>query len=137
MADLTITAANVVSGTGARIEEGTAGVALTAGQAVYLDSTTDSFKLADCDSATAAARSPRGIALHAAAVGQPIAVHRKGPITIGATVAASGIYCLSATAGGICPAADLASGDYTVILGLGKSTTQIEVNIMEAGVAAA
>jgi hypothetical protein len=137
MADLVITAANVVSGTGARIAEGTAGVALTAGQVVYLDSATSTYKLADNDSGTAAARSPKGIALHAAAAGQPIAVHTKGPITIGATVAASGIYVLSSTAGAICPAADLGSGDYTSIIGLGTSTTVIEVNIMEAGVAAA
>ena len=37
MADLTITAANVVPGAGARITNGTAGATVTAGQVVYLD----------------------------------------------------------------------------------------------------
>lgn len=36
MADLTITAANVVAGSGARIEYGTAGVTMTGGTAYYL-----------------------------------------------------------------------------------------------------
>jgi hypothetical protein len=137
MADLTITAANVVAGSTATVVDGTAGASITAGQVVYHDGATDTLKLADCDSGTAAVRSPYGIALHAAASGQPLAVLTAGPITIGATVAASGIYCLSATAGGICPAADLTTGNYTAVIGVATSTTVIDVKIHEAGVAAA
>jgi hypothetical protein len=87
MADLVITAANVLPGSSAVIKEGTAGAAITAGQVVYADSATNTYKLADCNSATAAVRSPKGIALHAAASGQPIAILTSGLITIGATVA--------------------------------------------------
>lgn len=137
MADLTITAANVAAGSGAVKRTGTAGATVTAGQVVYLDSSDNKYKLADCDSATAAVRSPAGIALHASLNGQPLTILESGPITIGATIAASVAYYLSPNAGGICPVADLASGDYAVLLGLGASTTVLTVDIQEAGAALA
>ena len=133
MSDLVITAANVVAGSGAKKVTGTAGASVTAGQVVYNDSATNTYKLADNDSATAAVRSPAGIALHAAASGQPLTILTQGPITIGATTAVGTIYCLSSTAGGICPSADIASGDYNTILGIGTSTTVIDVKIHESG----
>lgn len=135
MADLTITAANVVAGSGATKVNGTAGATVTAGQVVYKDSTTDTFKLADCNSATAAVRSPYGIALHASLANQPLTVLTAGPVTIGATMTAGVAYYLSGTAGGIAPVADLTTGDYPVILGIATSTTVLNVDIQEAGVA--
>jgi hypothetical protein len=135
MTDLSITAASVVAGAGATQARGTAGATITAGEVVYFDSATSTYKLADCDSATAAVRSPRGIALHASLSGQPLAVHTGGPITIGATLTAGVAYYLSATPGGICPVADLTTGDYPVILGIATSTTVLNVDIQEAGVA--
>lgn len=137
MADLTITAASVAAGSGAKKTTGTAGASVTAGQVVYLDSTTSTYKLADNDSATAAVRSPAGIALHAAASGQPLTVLTSGPITIGATTAIGVVYCLSSTAGGICPSADIATGDYNTIVGIGTSTSVIDVKFHEAGAAMA
>jgi hypothetical protein len=137
MADLTITAANVISGSGATRVTGTAGASITAGQVVYRDSSDGKYKLADCDSATAAVRSPAGIALHAASTGQPLTIQSAGPITIGATVTAGVAYYLSATPGGIAPVADLASGDYPVILGIATSASVIDIDIQEAGVALA
>ncbi len=137
MADITITAANVVAGNGARITHGTAGAAVTAGQVVYKDAADGKFKLADCDSATAAVRSPVGIALHAAAANQPLAIVNSGPVTIGATLTAGVTYYLSPNAGGIAPVADLASGDYPVIMGIATSATVLNVDIQEAGVALA
>jgi hypothetical protein len=135
MADLTITAASVLPGTGAKIVEGTAGASVTAGQVVYLDSSANSYKLADCNSATAAVRSPAGIALHAASTGQPLAVATAGAVTIGATLTAGVAYYLSGTPGGIRPVADNTTGDYPVILGIATSTTVLNVKIQEAGVA--
>lgn len=137
MADLIITAANVIAGEGAKIESGTAGEAITAGQVVYWDSTNSVYSLADCDSATAALRSPRGIALNGAATGQPIDVATKGPVTIGATLTAGVAYYLSGTAGGIAPVADLATGDYPTIIGIATSTSVLDVLIHESGVALA
>jgi hypothetical protein len=137
MADLTITAASVVAGGNAKKTEGNAGATITAGQAVYRAAATGLIQLADCDSATAEARTPLGIALNGGAAGQPIEVQTEGLITIGATVAAGVAYYLSPTAGGICPVADLASGDYPVLLGFGRSTSVIALEIVEATVALA
>ena len=133
MADLTITAANVIAGSGAKIVHGTAGASVTAGQVLYLDSAAGTYKLADTDSATVAARSPAGIALHASATNQPIAVLTAGPITIGATVAVGDAYYLSGNAGGLAPVADVAAGDYPCIMGICTSTSVLNVNIQEAG----
>jgi hypothetical protein len=135
MADLSITVANVAAGSGAVVVEGTAGATITAGQVVYLDSSTNTFKLADCNSATAAVRSPYGIALHGSLSGQPLAVQRSGSITLGATMTAGVVYYLSGTPGGVRPVADNTTGDYPVALGIATSTTVLKMGILEAGVA--
>lgn len=134
-ADLTITAANVIKGTNAVVKHGTAGEAVTAGKVVYYDSAVGTWKLADNNSATAAARSPRGFALHAASTGQPLAVHTGGDLTIGATLTPGVAYYLSDTPGGIGPVADLASGEYPTIVGIAKSASVLAVKFQEAGVA--
>lgn len=135
MADLTITATSVVKGTGATTETLFAGAAITAGQSLYKDaSDANKAKLTDADSATAAARVFYGIALNGAASGQPVVVQTGGIITIGATVAVGVAYYLSDSPGGICPFADLESGDYPTIIGIGVSTTQIKIGPLAAGV---
>lgn len=135
MADLTLTAANVLAGSNATTNLGTAGATITAGQVVYFDDTTKTYKLADTDSATAAVRSPVGFALCGAASGQPLMVQTGGDITLGAVLTAGTAYYLSGNAGGICPVADVTSGDYPVILGMAKSTSVLAIKIVEAGVA--
>jgi hypothetical protein len=135
MTDISITAANVVAGTGAKKVNGVAGAVVTAGQVVYRDSADGKFKLADCDHATAAVRSPYGIALNGAAANQPLTVITEGPVTIGGTLTAGVTYYLSSVAGGVAPIADIASGDYPVILGIATSASVLDVNIQEAGVA--
>jgi hypothetical protein len=135
MADLAITAANVVAGAGARKTIGTAGATITAGQPVYQDPADGLYKLADGNSGTAAARVMAGIALHGASNGQPLSVHLEGPLTIGAAVSTGVGYYLSATPGGICPVADLASGAYPTLIGFAISATVINVSISQAGVA--
>jgi hypothetical protein len=135
MADLTITAGNVVKGTGATTETLIACASITAGQSLYKDaSDSNKAKLTDADSATAAARVFYGLALNSAASGQPVVVQTGGIITIGATVAVGVAYYLSDTAGGICPFADLEAGDYPTIIGIGVSTTQIKIGPLAAGV---
>jgi hypothetical protein len=135
MADLSITAANVIAGSGAKKKLGAAGATIVAGKVVYLDASDSEYKLADCDSATAAIRSPAGIALNGASDGQPLVIIEEGPVAIGATMTAGTTYYLSPTAGGICPVADVLAGDYPVIIGVATSTTVLNVNIQEAGVA--
>ena len=137
MADLTITAASVLPGSNAKKKTGTAGASITAGQTVYLDSSDNKYKLFDADSATAAARELAGIALNNAANGQPLTVQYEGDITIGATVVAGVTYVGSDTAGGIMPTADVETGDYVTVIGIGISTTQIRMKLIASGVAAA
>lgn len=134
MSDLSITASAVIAGTGAKKIHGTAGATITAGKPVYLDSTTDTYKIADCDSATAEARSPAGIALHGASSGQPLTIIESGPLTIGATLTPGTAYYLSPTAGGICPLADVLAGDDVVLIGLATSASVLEVDIQVTGV---
>ncbi len=135
MADLTITAANVKKGASAKTEEGLGAVALTAGLAVYKEAATSKFRPTDADSATPEARAVYGVTLNACAADQPVVVHKKGRLAIGATVAVATPYFASATAGGICPVGDLASGMYPTLIGFAVSTTEIDVNIVAAGVA--
>lgn len=134
MADISITAANVAAGSGARTAVGTASETITAGQVVYQDSSTKEYGLADNNSATAGVRSPIGIALNGASDGQPVSVLLSGPCTIGGTLTAGVAYYLSDTEGGICPVADVGSGEYAVLLGIATSTTVLNVNIQVSGV---
>jgi hypothetical protein len=135
MADLTITAASVVKGANAKTEIGTFGGTVAAGKSVYLDPTDKKFKLADADSATAAVRTTRGIALNSGDNNQPAVIQTSGLITIGATVVVGTIYVQSDVAGGIRPAADNGSGDFVTVIGIGVSASQIDLNIHASGVA--
>jgi hypothetical protein len=136
MADLVITAASVIAAAGGTVDRsGIAGATITAGKAVYQDAATGKYLLADDNSATAAARVPAGIALNGASDGQPLAILRGGDITIGAAVTPGVVYYLSDTPGGICPVADLASGEYPCALGIAKSATVIALDINPSGVA--
>jgi hypothetical protein len=134
MPDLSITAANVAVYADVAPRDGTAGATITAGQVLYEDtSDSNKLKLADCDSSSATA-TVVGIALHGASSGQPIKYAPSGELTIGATVTVGEIYVLSGTAGGIAPEADLASGDYVSILGVGTTAARIRFNILNSGV---
>ncbi|WP_454914988.1 hypothetical protein [Xanthobacter sediminis] len=135
MANLTITAASVLAGSNVVTESGIAGEAITAGQVVFMNPATKRFGLADSNSATAAARVPRGIALNSAAAGQPLSVARNGDITLGAVLTAGTAYYLSDTPGGICPVADVGSGEYVVLLGLAKSASVLGLSVQATGVA--
>lgn len=134
MTDITITAANVVAGSGAATETGISGDTITAGQVVYRNAA-GRYVLADADEDTAIERSPRGIALNGASAGQPCTILKSGPITIGATLTAGTAYYLSDTPGGICPLADVTGGDYLVLVGLALSTSVLQVGFVVTGVA--
>lgn len=134
MTDLVITAASVVGSSNAGRSDGVAGETIAAGKAVYKSSTTGLYMLADSNSATAGARLPLGIALNSASLNQPLAIHIDGPITIGATLTAGLAYYLSDTPGGICPVADVGSGENSVLIGLATSTTLLDVDIQTSGV---
>lgn len=137
MADLAITAANVVPGAGAKITNGTAGAAITAGQVVYLDPADNRFKLADCDNASAVIRNAYGVAVNGAAPGQPLGVQIGGELALGAVLAAGVSYFLSPNPGGLAPVADILSGDHTVLIGMARTTAILTVGVRASGAALA
>lgn len=134
MADITITVASVLPSANAVRSWGTAGAAITAGQALYRD-TADSnkLKLADANGVSPA-NDLEGVALHNASAGQPIEYQTGGDITIGGTVVKGTVYVLSATPGGIAPAADLAAGHTVNLIGVAGSTTEIKMRKFSSGV---
>lgn len=68
-----------------------------------------------------------------ALVGQPVRVQTGGRMTIAASGVSKGAaYYASLTAGGICPFADLGSGDFPSMVGIGVSATEIDVVIHNA-----
>lgn len=135
MPDLAVVAADVVY-TGSTIERGTAGATITAGQAVYYDTSNENWALADADALASVTRV--GIALHGASAGQPITVARpKGDIDLGVTITVGTVYVVSTTAGGIAPLSDLLSGDFVCILGVGTAADKLSMSIFESGVAVA
>lgn len=124
--DLSITATSVAPSANAIIRSATAGATITAGKLVYKSATDNKLYLADGDSATAATRDCVGIALVSSAAGAPCAYVIEDPaLVIGATVTNGTIYVLSATAGGIAPAADLTTGWYATVVAVGTSSTTV------------
>lgn len=135
MTDIVITATSVVAGSNATTEHRTAGETITAGQVVYIAAATGLVMKADSNSASAEARQPIGIALNGGAIYQPIVVQTSGSLTIGATMTAGIAYYLSDTPGGICPVADVGSGEYPCVVGIATSTTVLKIGFQYSGVA--
>lgn len=136
MTDISITAANVIPGAGATTRDTIAGATITAGKVVTIDPATNKYVLCDTDHATTALRIAKGIALNGASDGQPMKVQTAGPITIGGTMTAGVAYYASNTAGGVSPAADVAT-ERSVLLGIATSTTVLELDIQDSGVTVA
>lgn len=133
MSDLSLTAANVVPGTGAQLGYGTAGVAITAGQMLYEDAAdANKLKLADANGASAL-RTPIGMAVCNAAIGQRVTYQKGGEAAMGSVLTQGTIYVLSDTAGGIKPSADLASGHYVCIVGVAKSASVMTMHLWASG----
>jgi len=134
IADLIITAANVIAGTSPTIDRSKfAGETITAGMSVYVKAADGKVYMAK-DTGTAEQATLFGVALHAALAGQPIDVQTGGPITIGATVVVGTIYQVSSTFGGIAPVADGASTQYVSLLGVAINTTQIQLTPIVSGI---
>jgi hypothetical protein len=134
MPDLVITAANVVASGDATTATGIAGAAITAGQAIYVEPTTGRYVQADSNSANVPQRRASGVSLNAASIGQPVSVVTQGDVTIGSTVVAGTAYYLSDTPGGICPFADVGTGEAVCLMGIAKSTTVLALAIQFPGV---
>lgn len=134
MTDLVIIAANVklISGPTRQLP---AGASITAGQIVYDEVATASAKLADSDSATAEARAAAGMALHAASTDQPLTIAKNGAVVdLGAILTAGTDYYLSGTPGGICPRADVTTGDDPVRVGMALTASHLQLDFNDPGV---
>lgn len=134
MADLTITANSVIAGSDAKIAHGRAGEALAQGKQVYLNSTSKKWMLADNNAAGAEARAAKGTVLNAAALDQPVAVQTDGGLVIGATLTPGTDYYLSDTPGGICPIADVGTGEYVCRVGIATSASVLSLDYYYTGV---
>ena len=134
MADLAITAANVVAGVSAQRLTKTALEAITAGKAVTFDG--DNVRLADSNSPTVALRHASGIALNGAAVNQPVTVQTEGEVSLGAVLTLGVAYYLSDTPGGLCPQADVGTGENVNLIGLAKSASVLSLSLRDLGVTA-
>lgn len=142
MANISITAANVLASSLSRYRtEFKAGATITQGQAVYLDTATNTWKLADANPTGAgqAVTDIVGIALVAASSGQPmvVAVLDTTGINLGATLVVGTTYVVSATAGAICPIADLVSTDFPILLGTASTAALLILQPSASGVAKA
>ena len=134
MADLTITAANVVQ-TAGDVSDGTAGGTITAGMPLYKDAADlGHLKAAADTSATVSACV--GIALHGASDGQPLKYARNGSINLGATLTVGMPYVVSA-AGLIAPIIDGATGDFITVLGIATTASNLSLQIHVGGIALA
>jgi hypothetical protein len=132
MVDIVITAANVAPvSTGAnpsRLKQVIWGGNVTRGQPVYLDTADSKYKVADNNVAALNAGSAGlAIAMSDGGNNQPGVVLEGGDWTAGGTVVVGENYFLSATAGGIAPAADLASTHFVSHLGVGISASVIRM----------
>jgi hypothetical protein len=135
MADLSVTAASVAVSSAAKTRRGIAGETLVAGKVVY-ENLSDSGKFYLADANVLAASKAVGITLGGAAAGQPVVIVTEDPAfvpgaTLSLSVAAdSGVYVLSATAGGIAPMDDLAATMYPVIIGVANSASTMRLSIV-------
>lgn len=135
MAALTITAANVDPTATATIVTKTAGATITAGQALYLDSSS-LLQLARANAASTDA--VVGISLCGAAANQPCTYITGGTFNPGATVEVGVYYYLSsAAAGAIIPVADIGSSGYVTKLMYGTTTSECKVELTTTGLALA
>jgi hypothetical protein len=124
----------------AKTDEGIAGTTITKLQPLYKNDGVGMdgrMYLGDANSSPVTANIA-GLAMHGALAGDPIKYcYEDQDLNPGFTVdpsaaGDSGVYVLSATAGGIAPMDDLASGMYPVVLFVYKSASKVAFKILKA-----
>ena len=134
MADLTITAGDIIPTSNTVIASGTAGAAITAGQPLYADAS-DGNKLKPAAHTNAATANVVGIAINSApGIGQPVDYAVSGSLAMGTILASRTVYVLGSAAGKIAPAADLSASEFGTVLGISSSTSNLKVGIVASGV---
>lgn len=133
MVDVVITAANVLRVNG-NTQRKNAGVAITAGDAVYVDGN-GVLQLCEKDQ-TAVEAACAGIALNDAGVGQPVTYAVSGDVNFGAVLTAGRVYIVGAAPGAIAPVADIVATNFATVVGIAISTSVLRLALMPSGVAA-
>lgn len=137
MADIAITAANVLSSSSAviRKEYNFGYASATAGQLVYLDSSNLWQRVDSNAGATGNGVSDlKGYTLNGGGIGQPAVVCTSDPsLTVGGTLVNGTTYYSSTTAGGIAPDVPT-TGAYPTVLGVAKSTSVLNFSPLSSGV---
>ncbi len=132
MAAFSITAANVLPSASATIFTGTAGATITQGQPLYLDTTSNSYKLANALTNSLVA----GVALVGASNGQTMTICSRDPnFGCGYTIATGNIPIVGQS-GNINPYDDRATGWYVTSLGVAIGGNRLSFYITGSNVAA-
>lgn len=135
--DLTISDSTAIAhGTGAiLVHDKVAGVAVTAGQVVYLDPAQDKWELAQCDGTTTESGygTQLGMAMNDAAEGQFVTVQTAGTISGGFTAGVSTVYVVSNTAGNLMPIADFSTSTwYLTLFAVGATASTLNLGVKQA-----
>jgi len=135
MADLSITAAEVLPGTSA-VKNSNYNYGATITQGKVLCVVSGVLQLADASDA--GLDTVIGFALTSGASGQPGTIQTGGFVTLGASASLSTgkVYVLSGTPGGIMPIDDaVAAGTlYATVLGVAVSSSSLQIGIINTGV---
>lgn len=141
MANVTYTSTEVLAANVPAVETDVAAEAITAGQAIFLDTADTQLYKADASSVASGARPGSGmdfgVALSSGSAGQTVCwAKRKGDtITYSAATFVAGMfYVVSDTAGGIMPVTDLSSTDSSLLIGYATSTTVLYLLPQRTGV---
>ncbi len=133
MVDIVQTPANVIHVSGGGIEDLLAGETLVAGDACYKKTSDSRAWKADAND-TAAKAVLRGIALGGAAAGQPVRLAKSGDLNPGGTVVVGEIYLVSSNVGKFAPEAEITSGMYVTVIGVGETASNIKLGIKVSGI---
>lgn len=123
-------------GAGAKTKQITGGESISAGEALYKDATTREYMKAKAD--TEAHAAVEGIAVTDSGDGQAGVIVEEGLIEDLSGLTAGMWYVIDkTTAGDLMPVGDLASTNYSTLVGYAPSTTSFYVKITQTGVALA
>ena len=134
MADLVVTAANVIRTSG-RVDQGISGGTITQGMSCYKKASDSKWYPAQHDGTQAESGYgvDVGIALSASSASQPVTVQLDGVLSFGAILVSGERYYVGAGAGGICAVGDVLTNDYVTFLGTATSTSLLSLKPLASG----
>ena len=125
MADLALTDTDTVKDVSATEGSGIAGVAIEAGEQIYLDTATTTYKLGNAT--TEATAKCGGIASNNAGVGQTINFVSDGLLTVSAVLTPGVLYGVSVNDGKLAPLSGLPSTNWITAVALALTTSILDV----------